>query len=75
MLNTTSSDLPHTCPSLLHQRLPIYQDGQVLVGREALDAGTLDASSTFFSAKRLIGRSFAQVQGLLPGLTYKVRRA
>lgn len=44
----------------------------MLVGRHALDAGTLDAASTFFSAKRLIGRTYAQVQGLLPGLTYKV---
>ncbi|KAG1680357.1 hypothetical protein FOA52_015447 [Chlamydomonas sp. UWO 241] len=55
-------------PSVVH----VKQDGSVLVGQAAVDASVSNAANTFYSVKRLLGRPFAQVKDLLPGLTFSV---
>jgi hypothetical protein len=56
-------------PSVVHYR----PDGHVLIGQDAMEAGASAPASTFYSIKRLMGRSFREVESLLPGLSYQVR--
>ena len=55
-------------PSVVHYR----PDGQVLIGQDAIEAGASAPDSTFYSIKRLMGRSYQEVESLLPGLSYQV---
>ncbi len=52
------------------------QDGSILVGSEALKASAAgscrEASSTFYSVKRLIGRQYKEVQDMAGKLSYQV---
>jgi molecular chaperone DnaK (HSP70) len=50
----------------------VAQDGNVLVGHEALSASASAPDSTFYSIKRLLGRTVSEVQRTLKGLTYMV---
>ena len=47
-----------------------YQESGVLVGKEAQAYSVDDASNTITSAKRLIGRSLADIQSKYPSLPY-----
>jgi hypothetical protein len=55
-----------TLPSVVHY--PV--DGPPLVGRAALARAAADPGRTFFSTKRLMGRSWADVEATAGGLPY-----
>jgi Fe-S protein assembly chaperone HscA len=47
-------------------------DGQVIVGRTARLGASLRPQETVFSAKRLLGREWSELQELIPKLPYRV---
>jgi len=48
-----------------------YQKDSVLVGQSAQEVSVVDAANTITSAKRLIGRSLADIQSKYPSLPYQ----
>jgi molecular chaperone HscA len=55
-------------PSIVHYAI----GGNVTVGRDAMVAGKNDGTRTVASAKRLIGRSLADVQSIASSLSYQI---
>jgi molecular chaperone DnaK (HSP70) len=55
--------------------LALQEGDNVLVGHAAKTQGLINPFNTFHSVKRLIGRSYQEVQAELPSLTYAVVEA
>lgn len=55
--------------------LTCLQDGSILVGAAAVAAGATSPLDTIYSAKRIIGRQYSEVQGFSDQLVYSVQQA